>query len=122
MIEVHYPAYEICICRLIDQTITSPDAEALRLRLLAEVKRGATRLVIDLGQVSRIDAGGISALFRVHSAMAGRGEVVLVGVSPALNEVLAVAHLDEVFTIAADEAQAIARSGRDVGARVARAG
>jgi anti-anti-sigma factor len=59
----------------------------------------ATEVVLDLSEVSFMDSSGLRALVTVHGEVASRGGTIeLAGTSSAVDRLLSVTGLDELFT------------------------
>jgi anti-anti-sigma factor len=88
-------------------TIEAVDAfRALVAELLAT---GVTRFLLDLSRVSYLDSTGLGALVHLlRQARARGGGVVFYAVSPSVQELFALTHLDKVLQLAATREAAIA--------------
>jgi anti-sigma B factor antagonist len=74
------------------------------------VRRGPTRLVIDLSQVQYIDSAGLSALMAVVNACQGAGGAIrLCGLQPSVLKIFQLTRLDEYLPLAVDAAEAQAQ-------------
>jgi len=74
-------------------------------RILAD---GRSRLVIDLGEVKRIDSSGIETLLTAcQRARDARGDVRLARVAPRFQTLLEIAHLTNVLKIYPDVETAV---------------
>lgn len=86
---------------------SEPDARAA---LLAVVREGGGRLVLDLAGLRRIDSSGLSALLSVlKAARSAGGDVVLLSPSATVVSVLRLTRLDRVLETFEDEEAAFAR-------------
>ena len=66
------------------------------------LRTGARRLFVELQGVSFVDSAGLAALLNVlRRATAARAHLVLVGVQPQVQDLLAQTRLDREFTFAA---------------------
>jgi len=73
-------------------------AEAFEQQLQQLLRTGRANLIIDLSEVTAIDSAGIRALVRGHTtARRVGGTLRLAAQSPAVSQVLELAHLSEVF-------------------------
>ncbi|MEW5987899.1 MAG: STAS domain-containing protein [Chloroflexota bacterium] len=80
----------------LDQSLT-PQLEAELRDLLSS---GYYHLVVDLSEVSYINSGGLRCLVAAwRQARQQRGDVVLCGLGPRLNEIFAMIGFDKVFRI-----------------------
>lgn len=86
-------------------------APALREQLVDLIDAGVTQVVMDLESVDFIDSTGLGVLVgAVRRARAADGDVRLVCTNSRLLRVFDVTGLDEVFTIEASVADAVAAS------------
>ncbi len=85
------------------------DAEhALDFRkVVGDMARGRSLVVISLSHVASIDASGLAALVSVLKRLAPGGEVRLVQPSPAVRAYLARTRLEELFPAFDDAASAL---------------
>ena len=82
----------------------------VREALKAVLGRGRARLVLDLGDLRRIDSSGLSALLSVLKASrAAGGDVVLLSPSAAVASVLRLTRLDQILEAYDDEGAALSR-------------
>lgn len=71
-----------------------------RLREALITQMGAREILLDLSQVTAIDAAGLGLLVFLHTRAAGRGCMLkLLAPSSQVSRVLAVTHLDSVLPI-----------------------
>jgi len=71
-----------------------------------------SRVIIDLGRVSRIDSAGLGLLMSCYShAVCNRGMLKLLNPSAEVRRVLEVTHMDSVFETYQDEAEALRSFG-----------
>ncbi len=85
-----------------------PRRPGSRLLLSNEIEAGRSRLVLDLGKVSFIDSTGLGALVGLLKRVGMRGELVVCGVQPSVEQMFRLTRMDRVFRIfrTADEAVA----------------
>ncbi len=82
----------------------------VRATLKAVLDGGASRIVLDLVDLRRIDSSGLSALLSVlKAARAAGGDVVLLSPSPAVVSVLRLTRLDQILEAYDDEGAALGR-------------
>jgi anti-sigma B factor antagonist len=85
---------------------------ALRAELQACSAERVPCLLLDFGEVEYIDSGGLAALIEyTKEATAFGGRFALVGVQKKVLAVFELVRLDQFFTIAPDESQALAKLG-----------
>jgi anti-anti-sigma factor len=78
--------------------VAGGSAEAFEHQIQQLLRTGHANLVIDLSEVTAIDSAGIRALVRGHTtARRVGGTLRLAALSPAVSEVLKLAHLSGVF-------------------------
>ncbi|HXF71237.1 MAG TPA: STAS domain-containing protein [Actinomycetota bacterium] len=87
-------------------------APRLRERLLGAIEGGATRVVVDLVDVSFMDSSGLGVLIGGLRRLRERGgELALVCGEGAVRRVLAITGLDQLFPIHASVERATASAG-----------
>jgi anti-sigma B factor antagonist len=74
-------------------------AAEFRAEVEGVMRRGARRLVLDLGEVGFVDSTGLGAIVGVVKGLGRGGSVELAGLSPAVRKVFDLTRLSEVFTI-----------------------
>lgn len=63
------------------------------------------RVLVDLGEVTALDAGGVGRLLALRRALAGRGaRLTVTAVSPRVRRVLQLTGLDAILGVASSEA------------------
>ncbi|MEM7244200.1 MAG: STAS domain-containing protein [Acidobacteriota bacterium] len=73
----------------------------MREALLAAIKAGSARVVVDLTGVSYMDSSGIATLVEALGGLREKGRaLVLAGLRPRVREVFEIAKLQTVFTLA----------------------
>lgn len=78
--------------------LVSTDAERLREAIRAQSY--ARTVVLDLANISAIDAGGVGTLVSLHAwAQATARDFKLMNLTPVVEEVLEITHLRSVFEI-----------------------
>jgi anti-sigma B factor antagonist len=86
--------------------------EAFKTQILQLLENGTRDFVIDLTDCEYIDASGFGVLVSVQKKIRDfSGRIVLAGVNPDLREVMQVARLDTIFSIADTLDVAIASLG-----------
>lgn len=84
------------------------DAAQARSELLAVVRRGTGRLVVDLSDVGFVDSSGLSVLIAAFKAIEEQsGKMVLAGLSPEIQALLELTRLNEIFLVFADAERAV---------------
>ncbi len=78
-------------------------------RVVLELLRHATQIVLHLGWVTHIDSGGLGALVGLYvSARNRNGEIKLGPLSPKVREVMQTTKLTELFDIHSTDEEAVA--------------
>jgi anti-sigma B factor antagonist len=81
--------------------IVRSETDALRNALLSELD--ATAVVLDLGRVSIIDAGGLGVMLELREQLESQGiEFRLRNVTKRVRQVIEITRLDSVFEISSD--------------------
>ncbi len=90
--------------------LTIEAADAFRALVAELLAAGVTRFLLDLSQVSYLDSTGLGALVHLlRQARARGGGVAFYAVSPPVQELFALTHLDQVLQLAATREAAVAR-------------
>ena len=76
-------------------TLTSPELEAR----INEVVAHAKKLVLDLGKLEYVSSAGLRVLLGAAQQMDGKGEMVLIHVTPDVREIFDITGFTEVFNI-----------------------
>ncbi|HNU83228.1 MAG: STAS domain-containing protein [Acidobacteria bacterium] len=81
---------------------------ALREAVQQQLAGGATRLLINLKDVSTIDSSGVGELVSAYTTVTNRGgKLKLVNLPPKVNDILQITQLITVFETFNDEEEAI---------------
>jgi anti-sigma B factor antagonist len=84
--------------------------EDLEETLMSLLDEGTDRIVLDLRRVGYVDSSGLGSMVACKRAAEERGvDVVLLGPSGKVHDLLHLTGLVEVFNIFSDEAEALAR-------------
>lgn len=78
-----------------------------REEMKAMISGGVTRIVLDLSQVEFIDSSGLGALVSLMKSLGGAQNLVLCGVREAPMSVFRMTRMDKVFTLKANELEAL---------------
>jgi anti-anti-sigma factor len=90
--------------------VDSTTADTLTSRLLEIVKSGASRLVIDLKEVSYISSAGFRTLLITARTVAQvNGAIVLCGISEEVRRLFDLGGFSELFAIASSRDDALAK-------------
>lgn len=82
---------------------------ALREAVHEAVDAGATKILIDLGEVSTIDSSGIGELVAAYTTVTNRGgNLKLLNLPPKVQDILQITQLVTVFDVLESEEDAIA--------------
>jgi anti-sigma B factor antagonist len=90
-------------------------ARGLHKSIRCLVEEGMTRILLNLSQVTHIDASGLDELVASRATVSNKsGEIKLLHLSEQMREVITKANLSAVFDIYNDEYDAIASFKREV--------
>ena len=82
--------------------VIGPEIEVLRRSVLSQI--GMSTVVLDLAQVSRIDARGLGLLLELREQLQLNGvEFLLVNVTSGVEQIFKISCLDSVFAIEEEE-------------------
>jgi anti-sigma B factor antagonist len=103
---------DVFVLRLSGQLMGGPDAEAVRERILAALKQGFRKVLLDLDEITWANSTGLGILIAAYIAAAKEGgEVRLMRVSRRIDSILAITRLNTVFTTHPDEETALRAFG-----------
>lgn len=94
----------------------APLDSKLAPRLLQTVnlhlRRGITRLALDLGQAAFLTSVGLSVLIQLHKSFSLKGGLlVLFGLTPEAQEAVEASRLDDLLVLTRDAREAVERLG-----------
>ena len=89
--------------------LDSAEAPALRSALLGQIEQGVQHLVLDLSGVDFLDSSALGALIAAAKRIAPLGRFGVSGVRPAVARLFALTHMDRVFSIHPNTAEAVSR-------------
>jgi anti-sigma B factor antagonist len=102
------PAGDVVVLQLRGHLVVDGGDRALRERVRLLTALGKTSILVDLGDVSYIDSGGIGTLVQVFTEVVNLGgELKLLHPSWRSTRVLEITHLTSVFEIFEDEEEAL---------------
>jgi anti-sigma B factor antagonist len=102
-------AGEVVILDLAGRATIGNDSERLGEALLAEVKRGTRKLLVNLSDLGHVDSSGLAALMRAHVSMTRSGGTMrLIVPAGRVREVFDALQLARAMTYLFDEASALA--------------
>ena len=77
-------------------------------RILALLEEGVEDLIVNLGAVSHIGSSGLGLLLSIRNRLeASSGRLILAQVSPACKEALELTRMNEIFSLALTEEDAL---------------
>jgi anti-sigma B factor antagonist len=93
-------------------TISGGESELLSGRLQELVAKGASKLLLNIADLSQIDSSGVSVIVRTHASLKRHGGgLKLLHPGGRVLQVLTVIHLLDIIPSFDDEAQALASFG-----------
>lgn len=98
----------ILLAKVCDARVDAGVAGDFKRQLLDVVDAGHDRIALDLSEVEFIDSSGIGAIVAAFKSLGGRGELIIVGARPAVQNLFRLTRLDKVFRMYGGEADAIA--------------
>jgi anti-sigma B factor antagonist len=106
--ELHFEEREgILVVRAEGEELGADTADEVRRTLLAGMEAHAF-VILDLSTVTFMDSSGLGVLVAAMKALRGRGELRLIHVNPAIQELFGMTGLNRVFLIDPDETTAAA--------------
>jgi anti-anti-sigma factor len=103
MIVVREPCLpDVCVLYLEDP-LSAPVRGNVRHRVQALLRRGVRTVVLDMAQVSSLDAAGIGELVRAYNMAAAANALLRIAHAAAhVRQMLALVGLDDVLTVACE--------------------
>jgi anti-sigma B factor antagonist len=102
-------AGDIKVIKVLPQRFDASIAPQIRDQLVALVRLGAAKIVLDLQSVKFVDSSGLAAMVSGFKALDGKGDIVLCGVADSVQNMLRLTRMDRVFAVVADTESACAR-------------
>jgi anti-sigma B factor antagonist len=91
-----------------EREINHNNAASFKEKLFLEIADGKNQIVLNLTDVEQIDTSGLGVLtFGKRQVNSSGGNIVLVGVNPAIQSLLRIAQLTRVFEIFNNNEEAI---------------
>ncbi len=100
-------AGEVIVLTPQDTELGADVAEAFKQEALVAIPPEGGQVAVDLGTIQFMDSSGLSALVAVMKRTRLGGGMALFGVRPAVHELFRLTRLDGVFTLCANEGEAI---------------
>lgn len=98
----------IYVLALSGRLVLGDESNGLRTTVDSLLSSGATRIVVNLGQVNYVDSGGLGALIEAHrKTKAKGGRLILSDLRPNLKQALEIARLLPLFETCTTEAAAV---------------
>ena len=82
--------------------LTASNAKVFKDDIAALIESGVSELVIDFTDVSFMDSSGLGALVGVLKKVGNRGDLVVCGLSAAVEQMFRICRMDRVFNIYQD--------------------
>jgi anti-sigma B factor antagonist len=112
-----HTAGDVVVLELHGHLVVEEGDRALRERVRALAAAGRRSILVDLGDVSYVDSGGVGTLVQLYTELASQGgRLTLLHPSPHSGHVLRITRLTSVFEIFDDEAAALRRMAQAVSA------
>lgn len=89
----------VTIVKVLINRLDASIASNFKTQLLEVVKSGATKLLIDLSDVSFIDSSGLGSFVSLLKSMKGKGTVSIAGANASVTGLFKLTSMDRVFSI-----------------------
>ena len=90
---------DICIATVEEQRIDAQGAVAFKESLRRQVPDQAASVVLNLSRVDFIDSSGLGAIVATMKLLSPDRQLVLAGLTPAVDKVFRLTRMDKVFRI-----------------------
>ena len=98
----------VLVVKLLDRALDAYAAGSFNDRMAELIQEGHDLIVLDMEAVEFLDSAGLGAVISCLKRLGRRGSVALCGCKAAVLQVLRLARMDRVLTIAGDAEEAIA--------------
>jgi anti-sigma B factor antagonist len=98
----------VLVVKLLERALDAFGADGFRDRVSALIQQGHQLVVLDLEGVEFLDSAGLGAVIACRTQIGPGGSIALCSCGPAVLQVLRMARMDRVLTIAADAKEAVA--------------
>ena len=99
----------IVVFSINEKGLNHNNAASLKEKIFLEIAEGNTKIILDLHQVEEMDTSGLGVLtFGRRQANSTGGNIILVGINPAVQSLLRIAQLTRVFEIFNTKDEAVA--------------
>ena len=103
----------VAIMSLAFDSILVDDNEKVKSTFLSLISEGSTSVILDLTKTTYISSVVLASfVFMLKKAKEAGGNLILCGINSRVQEVLSMTNLDQVFDIAKDRDEAMARLGK----------
>jgi|TARA_R100001369_G_C3297913_1_gene165172 anti-sigma B factor antagonist len=99
----------ICILHIKEPRLDAARAPALREELTQRINAGQHRLILDLSAATFMDSSGLGALVSAMKLLGPRGNLALIGVQGAVERLLRLTRMEQVFIVEPNADAAITR-------------
>ena len=89
----------LCIAQVDEPRIDAPAAVAFKEAMRSKTKGGPRQVVLDLTKVTFIDSSGLGAIVGAMKQLGPDRELLLAGLTPAVEKVFRLTRMDTVFRI-----------------------
>ncbi len=90
---------DICIVQVRDPRIDAAAALDFKETVRHETEGAPARVILDLTQVTFIDSSGLGAIVAIMKHLAPERQLMLAGLTPAVDKVFKLTRMDSVFRI-----------------------
>jgi anti-sigma B factor antagonist len=98
----------VVIFKVKEPEINHKNAAFLKEKIFLEIAEGKSKIILDLEDVKEMDSSGLGALlFGKRQAGHAKGDIILVGVQPAVHSMLRIAQLARIFDIYESKQEAL---------------
>jgi anti-anti-sigma factor len=102
---------DVTILDLRGKSTISGESELLSGRLQELVAKGASKLLLNIADLSQVDSSGVSVIVQTYASLKRHGDLKLLCPGGRVLQVLTVLHLLDIIPSFDDEAQALASFG-----------
>ncbi len=98
----------VLVVKLLERALDAFAADGFRDRVSALIRQGHRLVVLDLDGVEFLDSAGLGAVIACSKQLGSGGSIALCNCGPAVLQMLRMARMNRMLTIADDVKQAVA--------------
>jgi len=98
---------DFTVAAILDTRMDAAIAPELKVQISQLIDDGATRIVLDISQVTFMDSSSLGALVSLLKMVGNRGDLIIVGATGIVADLFKLTRMDRVFRMAASVEAAV---------------